>query len=149
MKQITLNRLHASGWDENRCVDYLSIVQAYENEKLTMPEALKHFFSRFAFLKVRYEKRHGEYEKHSFNPVYEFKYFHKSDYEDMFSDYSIDGMVYPVGSAYDGNMTVYMHENGTFYLYMDGGPLIDIGNSIDSMLDCIIGDSVGTEIKPQ
>ncbi len=149
MKQITLNRLQASGWNENRSVDYLSIVQAYEKEDLTMPDTLKHFFKSFAFLKVRYEKRTGEFENHSFNPLYEFKYFHKSDFKDMFSDYSIDGLVYPIGTAYDGNMTIYMHKNGTFYLYMDGGPLINIGDSIDSMLDCVVGDSVGTEIDPQ
>ena len=148
MKQITLDRLHVSGWDNNRVVDYSGIVLAYEKEQLIMPDILKQFFSSFAFLKIRYEKRPGEMEKHSFNPIYEFIYFHKSDFENMFSDYSIEGIVYPIGTAYDGNMTIYMHETGNFYLFVDGGPLIDIGTTIDSMLDCIIGDDVGKEIEP-
>ena len=58
----------------------------------------------------------------------------------MFDYFEITGMAYPVGSACRDYMTIYFHDNGYFYLYMGGGPLIQAGNTVDYFLDGLIGD---------
>ena len=45
----------------------------------------------------------------------------------MFDIYEIYGTAYPIGSAFRDNMTIYYHDDGNFYVYMAGGPLIRCG----------------------
>ena len=59
----------------------------------------------------------------------------------MFAKFGIVGEIYPVGSACNGYMDIYYHENGKFYIYMGcGGPLIEIGSNADEFFNSLIGD---------
>ena len=61
----------------------------------------------------------------------------------MFAKFGIVGEIYPVGSTCNGDMDIYYHENGKFYIYMsDGGPLgplIEIGSNADEFFNSLIG----------
>ena len=141
MNNLVMTRLIASGWSKERNVDYSSIEGAYRENGIKMPDAIKDFFQSFAYLEVKVSCLDGDIECHCFNPIHSFAWDKKEYLEHIFDDYGIFGMAYPLGDACDYNMILYMHENGHFYLFMDGGPLIDIGDSVDNMLNNLIGNS--------
>ena len=138
MNELALSRLKESGWTADRHVDYSEIEKAYSDNGLEMPDELREFFDRFAFLKIVYILPNGKIEKHFFNPVYAFWDNDYDYFSTIFNDYNIFGTAYPMGSV-DEEMTLYYHDNGNYYLYMDGGPLICIGDSLDIMMDNLIG----------
>ena len=80
-----------------------------------------------------------------------FDAYKKYDLQPLFAEFGIVGEIYPVGSAYNGDMDIYYHENGKFYIYMsDGGPLgplIEIGSNVDEMLNYLFGDDYSTRKK--
>ena len=138
MNKITQERLQSAGWTADRHVDYSGIEKAYSNNGLKMPDELRTFFERFAFLVIKYPRSCGDVESHYFNPIGVFMNYERTEFETMFDDYNINGTVYPLGFMYRGEMTLFWHELG-YYLYMDGGPLICIGDSLDIMMDNLIG----------
>ena len=140
MNDLALQRLTAAGWTPDRRVDYSSIENAYAKAGMTIPDKLKSFFSSFAFIHIEYDIQHIEQESHYFDPSFDFHNYNKADYMHLFDDYGINGMAYPVGSAYRGNMTIYYHDNGHFYLYMECSSLIQTGDTVESLLNGLIGN---------
>ena len=102
-------------------------------------EKLREFFTEFAFLTIRYDIQHTELERHSLNPVSDFLNYSKEDFEHLFDDYEVFGTVYPVGFAYRGNMTIYYHDDGNFYIFMEPNPLYRCGKTADSLLNGLFG----------
>ena len=58
---------------------------------------------------------------------------------EIFDEYDIDDVVYPIGIANRGNLLMLMTENETFYRYTDGFLCKD-GENIEEMLDCVVGE---------
>ena len=140
MNDLALQRLTAAGWSPERNVDITPIERDYAEAGMQIPEQLQSFFSSYGFLRIQYDIQHIEPECHYFDPTGIFRIYDKNSFNNLFHDYGIDGMVYPIGSAYRDNMTIYFHSNGYYYLYMECGPLIQAGNTIDSFLNGLIGD---------
>ena len=60
-------------------------------------------------------------------------------FEKCLEEYDIHDPVYPVGEACRKNLLVLMTEKETFYCYTNGLLLL-LGDSVDEMLDCIVGE---------
>ena len=142
MNDLALKRLTLSGWYPNRNIDFSLIKHLYANSEMTIPNILGDFFASYGFLCIKYNINHIEPERHYFDPSDIFIDYTKEDFEHLFDVYGISGMIYPVGLAFRDNMGIYMHESAKFYLFMEGGPLIWIGDSIDDMLDNLLGNNV-------
>ena len=168
MNDLALKRLTAVGWTPDRKVDCSKIESEYAEQHLELPQVLREFFSSFAFLRISYVDHYGSEHKHIISPrcvfedcediTYEleedgvegsgFDAYKKYDLQPLFAKFGIVGEIYPVGSAYNGDMDIYYHENGKFYIYMDnGGPLIEIGSNVDEMLNYLFGDDYSTRKK--
>ncbi len=141
LDSLALERLTACGWTRERHVDYSSIEKKFSKQNMNLPSVLREFFDRFAFLEVEYPNGDDGTDGHYFDPSCTFSYYSRRNFEHLFDSYGVHGLVYPIGSACKGEMTLYMHENGDFYMFMEAGPLIRIGNSIESMLNCLIGEA--------
>ena len=143
MTELTLQRLKAAGWTSGRKVDITPIEEAYADAEMEIPPKLREFFEEFGFLSIEYDihrsESRTEHESHWVDPRFDFHNYGKDDFEHLFDDYGVFGSAYPVGSAFRGNMTIYYHEDGNFYLNMEGGPLIRCGNTAGSFLDGLIG----------
>ena len=66
------------------------------------------------------------------------------DFDNLFEEFGLPGLVYPVGYVYNiekyGDAMVCMHENGCFYLYVFEEYPVRIGDSVDSLINGLIGD---------
>ena len=140
LDDLASERLEACGWTRDRRVDYSSIEKKFRDQNMNLPSVLREFFERFAFLGVEFPNG-DDTDSHYFDPSCTFTYYSRRNFERLFESYGVPGLVYPIGTACKGEMTLYMHESGDFYMFMEAGPLIRIGNSIDSMLNCLIGDA--------
>ena len=139
MNDIALKRLYEAGWTPDRKVDITPIEEAYASENMVIPDRLREFFISYGFLVVKYDIQHTEPERHSINPIADFKNYSKEDFAHLLDDYEIYGMAYPVGFAYRGNMSIYYHDDGNFYVYMEGGPLFRAGSGED-LIAALCGD---------
>ena len=54
-------------------------------------------------------------------------------------------MVYPIGEARQSNLIVLMTEQNVFYCFTDGC-LVKVGDCIEDMLDCLVGECRKEEI---
>ena len=146
MTETALQRLKAAGWTSGRKVDITPIEEAYADAEMEIPPKLREFFEEFGFLSIEYDihrsESRTEHESHWVDPRFDFHNYGKEDFEHLFDDYGVFGSAYPVGSAFRGNMTIYYHDDGNFYVYMACcGPLIRCGHSVESFLDGLLGDS--------
>ena len=140
LTELAIQRLKEAGWTPGREVDISKIEEAYAKAGMVIPEPLRAFFKEFGFLGISYDIQHIEMESHYFSPLFDFYNYEREDFEHLFEvAYEIYGTVYPVGSACRGNMTIYYHDDGCFYLYMGGGPLIRCGHSVESFLNGLFG----------
>lgn len=140
MTELTLQRLKAAGWAPGRKADISPIEKAYAEAGMVIPEKLREFFSEFGFLKIIYNINHTEPECHSLNPVVDFMNYTKEEFEHLFDDYyDIYGTAYPVGFAYRNNMTIYYHDDGNFYVYMEPNPLYRCGKTAENLFDGLFG----------
>lgn len=62
-----------------------------------------------------------------------------SYFEECLAEYDINEIVYPIGEACRKNLLVLMTLTESFYCFTDG-LLLFLGNSVDEMLDCIVGE---------
>ena len=171
MNDLALKRLTAVGWTPDRKVDCSKIESEYAEHHLELPQVLREFFSSFAFLRIYYVNHYGFEKKHIISPrcIFEsfecvkyeleedgvegsgFDAYKKYDLQPLFAKFGIVGEIYPIGSTCNGDMDIYYHENGKFYIYMsDGGPLgplIEIGSNVDEMLNYLFGDDYSTRKK--
>ena len=139
MTELTLQRLTSAGWTPGRKVDISPIAKAYAETGMVMPEKLREFFTEFGFLTIRYDIQHTELERHTLNPISDFLNYSKEDFEHLFDDYEVFGTAYPVGFAYRGNMTIYYHDDGNFYIFMEPNPLYRCGKTAESLLNGLFG----------
>ena len=150
MNQKALERLTKCGWTKDRHVDISKIEKQYRDFNIEMPDIVRSFLESFQDIKVIYPLRdpYVHKEEHCFDGNIDYE--DKTELETLFEDYGLIGMVYPLGCAYRYNMELYYHENGKFYQYMGGGPLQEIGKTVDEMLDVVIGDDFSTwkDIEP-
>lgn len=80
----------------------------------------------------------------NFNPL---KAIGKNLYkESLENEYDIEGIntVIPIGENDNGNMLILCTEDNVFYGYTDGC-LVKYGNTIEEMLDCVIGENIMPE----
>ena len=163
MNDVALKRLTAAGWTPDRKVDCSEIERLYREQNLILPNALRVLFVSFAYLGTN-EITDNRDDWHYIGPeavcsqwkdrVYTLKDgtkrsgfdgYKKQELQPLFEKNGIVGEIYPVGDAYDGYMDLYYHENGKFYLFMNGGgTLIEIGSNVDEMLNYLLGDDHST-----
>ena len=164
MNDLALKRLTAAGWTPDRNVDCSEIERLYREQNLILPDVLRVFFESFAYLEttkaiidnMNYWHYIGpdaiflSWEDHVFeledgSEVKGFDGYKKYLIQPRFEKHGIFGEIYPVGRAYDYYMDIYYHENGKFYLFMNGGgTLIEIGSNVDEMLNYLLGDDHST-----
>ena len=142
MTELALQRLKAAGWTPGRKVDITPIEDAYADAGMQIPDKLREFFEEFGLLGIRYEEKYSDFVKkegHYINPCVDFLNYGKVDYSHLLAPYGAPGAVFPVGFAHRGNMKIYYHENGSFYLFMEGGPLYYCGDTAESLFNGLIG----------
>ena len=163
MNDLALKRLTAAGWTPDRKVDCSEIECLYREQNLILPDVLRVFFESFAYLgtnKITNDRSEWHYIGPDAvfseweNVVFKLKNgmdrtgfdgYKKLELQPLFEKNGIIGEIYPVGDAYNGNMDLYYHESGKFYLYMSGGgPLTEIGSNVDEMLNYLFGDDHST-----
>ena len=137
MNDLALERLHKAGWTTDRKVDISRIVNRYAKAGIDLPGSLREFFTSFGFLELDYVDERGNSEHHSINPHFGYS---KSQLAHVLEWYNVNGMAYPVGSAFRDNMDILYHDDGNFYLFMGGGPVIRCGNSVESFFNGLIGE---------
>ena len=141
MTELALQHLKAAGWTPGRKVDITPIEEAYAEVGMEIPPKLREFFEEFGLLGIEYDRGPNcGTENHHLDPRVDFLNYEKEDYENFFGVWGVPGAVYPVGFACRGNMKIYYHENGSFYLFMEGGPLYFCGNTADSLFDGLVGN---------
>lgn len=138
MNVITEKRLIDAGWYEGRNVDVGESKKKFEEIGLDMPVNIENFLREFGMLKIDVpEKKYFDVE---FNPLKAIGNNLDADYfEECLLDYQIREMVYPIGVACRDNLIILMTISGTVYCFTDGC-LIKTGNSIEEMLDCLVGE---------
>ena len=142
MNETALERLKAAGWALGRKVDITPIEEAYADAEMEISPKLREFFEEFGLLGIEYEEEFGGSvcrESHLIDPRVDFLNYNKEDYKRLLLPYGVSGAVYPVGFAYRGNMKIYYHEDGGFYLGMEGGSLFYCGDTAESLFNGLIG----------
>lgn len=132
MTELTLQRLKACGWTPDRKVDISPIEEFYDEKGIVMPQFLREFFTQYAFLHIEYyDSKRGVHEEHNLTP---------SDDQIYYRHIGIHGTAYHVGQAFRDNMDILYHNDGNFYIFMGGGPLIRAGNTVDDLMNALCGD---------
>lgn len=83
----------------------------------------------------------------NFNPLKAIgKNLYKESLEYLEDEYDIEGIntVIPIGENDNGNMLILCTGYNVFYGYTDGC-LVKYGNTIEEMLDCVIGENIMPE----
>ena len=143
MEQITIDRLLKAGWTDKRNIDISPIVEKLKRMDINLPDNVKNFLKEYGMLEIRFESKIRGFvieEVTEFNPikavgdVFDGEYF-----REIFDEYDVEDIVYPIGQACRGNLLILMSENGNFYRYTDGFLCKD-GETIEEMLDCVVGE---------
>lgn len=108
-----------------------------------MPEKIRKFLESYGMLQINFKKEMRTInieEVIEFNPIKAIGNNLDGDhFNDIFDEYDIDDIVYPIGIANRGNLLMLMTENETFYRYTDGFLCKD-GENIEEMFDCVVGE---------
>jgi len=143
MKAVTLNRLMQVGWSKERKINIDSIEAIFKEKRIDMPEKIRKFFESYGMLQINFKKEMRTInieEVIEFNPIKAIgKNLDGEYFNDIFDEYDIDDIVYPIGIANRGNLLMLMTENETFYRYTDGFLCKD-GENVEEMLDCVVGE---------
>lgn len=143
MENITLNRLIQAGWTNERNVNIDSIEKTFKEKSINMPEKIRGFLKQYGMLEIKFKRKMQVIdidEMIEFNPIKAIGNNLDSEYfREIFDEYDIDDVVYPIGIANRGNLLMLMTESGTFYRYTDG-LLCKDGENIEEMLDCVVGE---------
>ncbi|URZ09740.1 SUKH-3 domain-containing protein [Clostridium felsineum] len=144
MEDITLDRLMQAGWTNQRNVNIDSIEKIFKEKSIDMPQKIRAFLQQYGMLEIKFKRKMQAIEIDEvieFNPIKAIGNNLDSEYfRDIFDEYDIDDIVYPIGIANRGNLLMLMTERGTFYRYTDG-LLCKDGENIEEMLDCVVGES--------
>lgn len=138
MDSITRKRLIDSGWKEQRRINTDMIRKKYYEIGLEYPEVVDKFLKEYGMLNISpNDKRYFDV---SFDAVEAIGCNIDSSYfEECLDEYDINEIVYPIGEACRKNLLVLMTLTEKFYCFTDG-LLLFLGNSVDEMLDCIVGE---------
>lgn len=143
MENITLDRLMQAGWTNERNVNIDSIEKIFKEKSINMPQKIRAFLQQYGMLEIKFKRKMQAVdidEVIEFNPIKAIGNNLDSEYfRDIFDEYDIDDIVYPIGIANRGNLLMLMTESGTFYRYTDGFLCKD-GENIEEMLDCVVGE---------
>ena len=143
MQAITLSRMTNAGWSNERDIDIESIEKVYSNRNIYMPENIRIFFRKYGMLMVKFTKLIQNVEVEEvikFDPIEAIGINLDGDYfKELLDEYDVDEIVYPIGISNRGNLIMLMTEKGAFYRCTDGFLCKD-GDSIDEMLDCVVGE---------
>lgn len=138
MNELTVQRLKSSGWTPGRRVDISQIEEAYAEEGAQIPGKLREFFAEFAFLDIEYYDSVRGYEEHNINPLD--CGWDRQTFDNLLGQVGVGGTAYYVGEAFRRNMDIFYHDDGFFYFFMGGGPIIRIGSTIDEFVSALCGD---------
>ncbi|WP_434298191.1 SUKH-3 domain-containing protein [Clostridium sporogenes] len=138
-----MDRLMQAGWTNERNVNIDSIEKTFKEKSINMPQKIRAFFQQYGMLEIKFKRKMQAVdvdEVIEFNPIKAIGNNLDSEYfRDIFDEYDIDDIVYPIGIANRGNLLMLMTESGTFYRYTDGFLCKD-GENIEEMLDCVVGE---------
>lgn len=138
MNVITKKRLMEAGWNEKRNIDTSLIRVKYEEIGLDYPENVDIFLRQYGMLNIK--PKDTKYFDVTFNPIGAIGCNLDSVYfKECLSEYDVDEEVYPIGEACRKNLLVLMTTTNKFYCFTDGLLLL-LGDSVDKMLDCIVGE---------
>lgn len=138
MDKITIERLKAAGWHENRRIDIAAFCNKYADIGMKMPHNISNFLKEFGMLVVDApDKRYFDVQ---FDPIIAIGDNLLHDYfEECLVEYGIEEMVYPIGVARKNNLLVLMTSNDVVYCFIDGC-VIEVGTCVEDMLDCLVGE---------
>ena len=143
MENITLDRLMQAGWTNKRNVNIDLIEKKFKEKSIDMPQKIRAFLQQYGMLEIKFKRKMQAIdieEVIEFNPIKAIGNNLDSEYfRDIFDEYDIDDIVYPIGIANRGNLLMLMTESGAFYRYTDG-LLCKDGENIEEMLDCVVGE---------
>jgi len=74
-----------------------------------------------------------------------YKYFDGDYFKECLIEYGINKVSYPIGTARKDNLMILLTEENEFYCFTDGC-LIKVGDCIEDMLDCLVGECREAEI---
>lgn len=138
MNSITKNRLIDSGWKEQRRINTDMIRKKYYEIGLEYPEVVDKFLKEYGMLNINPDDK--RYFDVSFDVIEAIGCnLDGSYFEECLAEYDINEIVYPIGEACRKNLLVLMTLKESFYCFTDG-LLVFLGNSVDEMLDCIVGE---------
>ena len=139
MNSITKNRLVNSGWKEQRRINTDLIRKKYYEIGLDYQEVVDKFLKEYGMLNITSEDKY--YFDVSFDAIEAIGCnLDGSYFKECLVEYDINERVYPIGEACRKNLLVLMTLTESFYGFTDG-ILLFFGNSVEEMLDCIVGES--------
>ena len=143
MEVITEERLKKAGWNKARRSDISEIEKEFLKIGINLPENVQNFFTEYGYLVFNESDRKENLEfipKKALGCNLDKEYF-----LELLEEYDINEMVYPIGVACRGNLTVLMTINNEFYCFTDGY-LEKAGSSVEEMLDCLVGECREAEV---
>ncbi len=144
MEKITKERLLNAGWYEDRKITISNMMQEYQKIGLEMPINVELFLKEFGMLKI--DPTNKKYYDVDFNPLNIIGDYFDGDYfKECLIEYGINKVSYPIGTARKDNLMILLTEENEFYCFTDGC-LIKVGDCIEDMLDCLVGECREAEI---
>lgn len=138
MKNITIKRLKEAGWNESRKINIDIIKKRYKEIGLEMPLNIQCFLEQYGMVKS--DPKDKIYFDVEFNPLKAIGINLDGDYfRELLEEYGIEETCYPIGIACRDNLEVVMTEKNVFFCFTDGC-LVKVGENIEEMLDCIVGE---------
>ena len=145
MDEKTVERLKTVGWSKDRKIDVSYIVEVLAERGFDLSDKNIGFLEQFGMLEFEIPNRCASFEGLFciyFNPIKAVgnnMYKYSLEYlEDEYSEIeNIDTLV-PIGETDDRNMLILSTKDNVFYGYTDGC-LVKYGDTVEDMLDCLIG----------
>lgn len=150
MNANTKERLIDAGWASERQIDVDEVIDTLNSRGFLLTDKNIHFLKQYGLLEFELENRNELFKDivhKNFNPLKAIgKNLYKESLEYLEDEYDIEGIntVIPIGENDNGNMLILCTGDNVFYGYTDGC-LIKYGNTIEEMLDCVIGENIMPE----
>lgn len=143
----TQKRLLDAGWSEEREIDVDEVIDTLKSRGFLLSDKNIYFLKKYGLLEFKFENRNNLFNDmvcKNFNPLKAVgKNLYKESLNYLEDEYDIDSIntVIPIGENDNGNMLILCTEDNVFYGYTDGC-LVKYGNTIEEMLECIIGENI-------
>lgn len=146
MQDITLKRLEYAGWHEKRKIEINEIKKLFKSRNYQLDKKTEEFLIEYGMLEFEFSDRNPRFNENrhvNFNPMKALgKNLFKEGLDYLQTEYSdeLNGKeLLPIGQTENNNMLLLSSDKGEFYGYTDGC-LVKYGDTIDEMLDCIVGE---------